>query len=178
MQIFKISFLLCLGLLVSCDSNKQSNTDSLKVKGKIQDISIVTTFDQLNQFYNLNSDTTYIINFWATWCKPCVAELPYFNKTAKDFEGKKIKFVFVSLDFINTIEKNVKPFLAKNPLNGKVIILGDQDVNTWGSEIDNKWDGAIPVTMLLNKNKKASRLGSFQNENDLKRFINLNLPTN
>lgn len=178
MQIIKIYFLLFLGILVSCETNTNSNNDSLKVTGKIQDISIVTTFDQLHQFYNLNSDTTYIINFWATWCKPCVAELPYFNKEAKEFKGKNIKFIFVSLDFINTIEKNVKPFLAKNPLNGKVIILGDQDVNTWGSEIDNKWDGAIPVTMLLNKNKKATRLGTFQNENDLKRFINLNLPTN
>jgi len=178
MNILKSIIILALFSITACKSEAQQNADKSVFSGTSQDVGIVTTFDQLSKYYNLKSDTTYVINFWATWCKPCVAELPFFNNTARELKGKKVQFIFVCLDFISTIEKKVKPFLIKNPLAGKVVILGDQDINTWGSEVDPKWDGAIPVTMLVGNNKKATRLGSFKDDNDLKTFIINNLINN
>ena len=165
-------------LLSACQFTSANDNKQVVNNAPVQDIGIVTSFDEIKKLYTANSDTAYMVNFWATWCKPCVVELPYFNTVSKELKGKKIKFIFVCLDFINTVENKVKPFLIKNPLEGYVVVLGDQNVNTWGSEIDNKWDGAIPVSMLITKDKKATRLGSFADADDLRKFIHLNMLNN
>ncbi len=162
----------------ACQTTAVKNSEKVDNSVQVQPIGIATSYDEIKALYTANSDTAYMVNFWATWCKPCVAELPYFNKVSKELKGTKIKFIFVCLDFINTIDNKVKPFLVKTPLEGYVVVLGDQNVNVWGSEVDTKWDGAIPVSMLITKNKKATRLGSFADDNDLRKFIHLNLINN
>ena len=71
--------------------------------------------DLLNRINN-NSDTTYVVNFWATWCKPCVAELPEFEKLHIDSKEKnrKVKVLLVSMDFVEELNKKLKDFLTKN----------------------------------------------------------------
>ncbi len=164
-------------LLIGCKNETNQSTDSSKSveSVSIKDPKIITAFEELDEQYFHSNDTLLVINFWATWCKPCVQELPYFNSVADQFKGQKVKFVFVSLDFMNTIEKSVKPFLRKNTFKGEVVILADQDVNNWAINIDKNWDGAIPVTLLINQDKKTTRLGSFKDAEDLKTFIQSNL---
>lgn len=177
MNILIFSLLLLINTLLACAP--KTETKSVEVPTKVeaeslpvQDITVLTSFDQLKRIYTSSPDTIYVVNLWATWCKPCVAELPYFNMAADQLKDKKVKFIFASMDFIDAIDKSVKPFLRKKPLSGSVYIMGDQDVNTWGYEIDSKWDGAIPVTIVVANGKKSSRLGSFENEQDLMNFIN------
>lgn len=141
----------------------------------LPDPKIITSFNELEAQYFRSADSLLVINFWATWCKPCVQELPYFNEVSGQLKGQKVKFIYVSLDFMNTIEKSVKPFLKKNPFNGEVILLADQDVNNWAINIDKNWDGAIPVTLLIKNDKKTARLGSFKDTKDLYSFIQSNL---
>ena len=69
--------------------------------------------DLTKRIYN-SSDTTYIVNFWATWCKPCVAELPEFEKLHTESKDKKIKVLLVSMDFKEELDKKLKTFLEKN----------------------------------------------------------------
>lgn len=170
-SINSILFILVFGLL-SCTSKKEVKAEEVKYEVVKTDIKVLTTYDQLKQIYSSGTDTVYVINFWATWCKPCVAELPYFNEVSNELKGKKLKFLFVSMDFVDSIDKLLKPFLVKRHLNGNVMVMADQDVNSWGSEIDPKWDGAIPVTIMVKNGKKESRLGSFKDKTDLMNFIN------
>src|SRR5215216_2909137 len=68
--------------------------------------------DLLKRIEN-NSDTLYIVNFWATWCKPCVAELPDFEKINQEYKGQKVKVLFMSMDFKEDMKKRVIPFIKK-----------------------------------------------------------------
>lgn len=176
-----MKYLIALILLGSftfqaCKTEEKKAEESKKVDiSQIKTPEILTSFDQLDEKYFHSKDTTMIINFWATWCKPCVEELPYFNTVAEQYKGKPVKFVFVSLDFMNNIDKTLKPFVAKKPLNGEVVLLADQDVNNWGEKLDRNWDGAIPLTVLIKNEKIIPRHKPFKDVEDLNSFIQTNL---
>ena len=73
----------------------------------------VVDFDGLYSKIDLSVEKTYVINFWATWCAPCVKELPYFEEVNKEFKDKNTEVILVSLDFPSQIETKLKPYLKK-----------------------------------------------------------------
>lgn len=107
------------------------------------------SFDQIQDHYLSQSDTTYVVNFWATWCKPCVEELPEFQEALTEYHSEKVKFMFVSLDFPDS-ENRVNAFINKRSYTGDFFLLTDTDANSWIPKIDADWDGNIPVTLIVN----------------------------
>jgi len=99
-------------------------------------------------------DQLHVVNFWATWCPPCVTELPYFEKMAKEYQGKGVKFILISLDFPSQIDSKLIPFLKKNKITADVRVMTDIDYNSWIDKVDSSWQGNIPVTLFLNNAKK------------------------
>src|SRR4051812_11263263 len=67
-----------------------------------------------------NSDTTYIINFWATWCAPCIKELPDFDSINVAYKQKKVKVILVSMDFKEDLETKLLPFMKKRKIKSEV----------------------------------------------------------
>jgi thiol-disulfide isomerase/thioredoxin len=110
--------------------------------------------DLLNRINN-TSDTTYVVNFWATWCKPCVAELPEFEKLHIDSKEKnrKVKVLLVSMDFVEELNKKLKDFLAKNKYTCEIVLLDEINGNDFINKISEKWSGAIPATLITKKDK-------------------------
>ncbi len=116
---------------------------------------IVYKINELLNRINNDSDTTYVVNFWATWCKPCVAELPEFEKLhldAKD-NNRKTKVLLVSMDFVEELDKKLKDFLAKNKYTCEVVLLDEINGNDFINKISEKWSGAIPATLITKKDK-------------------------
>jgi thiol-disulfide isomerase/thioredoxin len=101
-----------------------------------------------------NSDTVYVINFWATWCAPCRKELPEFEKIHKTFSHEKVKVLLVSLDFPIQAEKSLKNFLISNAITAPVILLNEPDANSWIDKVDPSWSGALPATLIYRKNNR------------------------
>jgi thiol-disulfide isomerase/thioredoxin len=95
-----------------------------------------------------------VINFWATWCKPCIEEIPDFVILAKELEGKGTDFLFVSLDFRKNLERSVISFVKENGLEGRTILLHDPDANSWIDQVDPSWSGAIPATLVVKGKEK------------------------
>jgi len=111
--------------------------------------------DDLDQRIAKGKDTTYVINFWATWCAPCVAELPNFEKLHLSNLKKPVKVLLVSLDFKSKLQKEVIPFVQHNKINAEVFLLNEADQQQYIERIDKKWSGAIPATLFVNKKPDA-----------------------
>lgn len=96
-----------------------------------------------------SKDTTYIINFWATWCAPCVEELPVFNKLQKRFANMPIKVLLVSLDFKQDYPLKLNTFLQRKNILPEVVWLSDTNPNVFVPKVDNTWEGSIPATVVV-----------------------------
>ncbi len=114
----------------------------------------VVDFNGLKPYLEKGNDTTYIINFWATWCAPCIKELPYFQQINDEFADKKLKVLLVSLDFERQIESRLIPFIKKHKVTPEVIVLSDPDSNAWINKVDQSWSGSIPATIFYNKDQR------------------------
>jgi thiol-disulfide isomerase/thioredoxin len=125
--------------------------------GRAQQVSVIK-FADLQKRLGRQNDTTYVVNFWATWCAPCVKELPLFEQLNTTHAGKKVKVLLVSLDYASQLDKKVKPFLQKRGFKSEVVLLNETDPNSYLEKIDPKWSGAIPFTLMWNgrQNKRAT----------------------
>lgn len=119
----------------------------------------------------LNDDkTTYVVNFWATWCGPCVKELPHFEQL--NSENKKVKVVLVSLDFKDQYESKLLPFLKKKSIASEVVLLTDKDYNAWLPQVDKDWSGSIPATLIIKNGKKVFAEKMFSSYEELNEYVN------
>ena len=101
-----------------------------------------------------DSDTTYIVNFWATWCAPCVKELPDFDSISKVYAGKKIKVLLVTMDFKQDLQTKVLPFIRSKKIYSEVLLLDEVNGNYFIPKISDAWSGALPATLIINQKKK------------------------
>ncbi len=135
---------------------------------------VVHDFDSFESYLKHNNDTTYVINFWATWCIPCVKEIPYFQKVNKEYKGQKFKMILVSLDFKSQLEKQVIPFIKERNIEPEVILLSDPNSNEWINKVNKKWTGSIPATVIYNKDYYFFHEGSMTYE-ELNKLISKNI---
>lgn len=113
--------------------------------------------DQIARWKNADSDTVYVLNFWATWCAPCVEELPSFEKLNKNYADKKVKVVLISTDFKRNVETGVKPFVKKKKIESQVVFMDEPNPNNYIDAVDSTWSGAIPATLIWSKKKGVSQ---------------------
>ena len=108
-------------------------------------------YTELKPLLNQSDDKVHVVNFWATWCAPCIKDLPYFEALNK---RKNIEVLLVSLDFPKHKQSRLLPFISKNKLQSKVVLLDDADENYWINDINANWSGAIPATLIYNSQKR------------------------
>lgn len=96
------------------------------------------------------TDTTYVVNFWATWCKPCIEELPTFERVRAAHAGRPVQFVLVSLDFRSKLDPKVRPFVQQHKLGAILWLLDETDANQFIDQVEPVWSGAIPFTLVYN----------------------------
>lgn len=108
--------------------------------------------DALKTIYSKPNDTTYIINFFATWCGPCMREMPILNQFYDEHKDTRTKLIFVSLDNIAYIKK-LPTKMKKLGVQAPVYLLNESNDFSWLAKIDNRWQGSIPATMVVNNQK-------------------------
>jgi thiol-disulfide isomerase/thioredoxin len=120
---------------------------------RAQTIKTVTV-DQLEKRFSQGKDTLYVVNFWATWCAPCVAELPYFEKLQADHKNSAVKVLLVSMDFESQLKSAVIPFVKKKQLASEVLLASRKSDQEFINRVDNDWSGSLPGTLVVNPEKK------------------------
>lgn len=143
------------------------------VQIQAQKIAVYHNYAALEKAVLSDNNTTYVVNFWATWCAPCVKELPHFEQL--NSENKKVKVVLVSLDFKNQYEAKLLPFLKKKAIKSEVVLLTDKDYNTWLPAVDKDWSGSIPATLIIKNGKKVFVEKMFTSYEELNEYVNSNI---
>ena len=166
---------LYVSVLVFCLNVGFSNGQTDKVVTKKATIENnndiqVYNFDQLEPLLYTKSNKTIIVNFWAMWCAPCLKELPYLHPYVTN--NPEVELLLVSMDFPKDIEAKLKPFLKKNNISAKVVLLDDPDANTWIDKIDPNWSGALPFTIIFNNKNRAYHERTFESVEELKNEVN------
>lgn len=116
-------------------------------------IEVFEKFDNFEKAYltPTDNDEIYVINFWATWCIPCVKELPYFEALNEKYSDQNVHVVLVSLDFT---KETVSKYVTKKGIKSKVVLLTDSKTNSWIDKVNPTWSGAIPATLFMYGNQK------------------------
>ncbi|MBX2955778.1 MAG: TlpA family protein disulfide reductase [Cyclobacteriaceae bacterium] len=126
---------------------------------------------QLQDHINRETANIKVINFWATWCGPCVKEMPLFEKLGA--ERKDVEVTLVSLDLdLNPKPEVVHRFVERKKIQSKVLILDEKDPNSWINQIEKSWSGAIPATIIINgKTGQRKFIEKELHEGDLEKLI-------
>ncbi len=106
----------------------------------------VIRFSQLQEKILAAEAPLTVINFWATWCGPCIKEMPYFD--ALESENQDVKVYLVSVDFRQDLER-VKNFVVKRKIKSDVLFLDEKDPDEYMRKVDHNWSGAIPATLFV-----------------------------
>lgn len=94
-----------------------------------------------------------VINFWATFCKPCIAELPHFQAMANQYKAAGVKLIMVSLDLKEAYPKKIVAFAKNRKLTSPVVFLDESDADLFVPAVDSSWSGAIPASLFINPQK-------------------------
>jgi len=116
------------------------------------------SYEQLKPMLHQTGDKVYVVNFWATWCAPCIKELPYFESIN---QREDVEVILVSLDFPKHKTKRLLPFVKKHKLKSKVVHLDDTNENYWINDIAPQWSGAIPATIIYKQKQRKFYEQSF-----------------
>ena len=142
----------------------------------ISDIDLkIYDYDGLEPLINKTDGKVHVVNFWATWCAPCVKELPYFETLNAKYKDNNVEVLLVSLDFPRNYDSKLKPFIKKHDLQSEVVAFDDVDQNRWIPAINEAWTGALPATIIYKNEKRQFYEQSFtleELESELKPFLN------
>lgn len=106
--------------------------------------------DDLLQYIN-TSDSALVINFWATFCGPCIEEIPYFQAIAAKYRDQKVKLLLVSLDFKEYYPQKIEAFAKRFGFTAEIVWLDEEKPDDFCPKIDSTWSGAMPATLFVNK---------------------------
>ena len=127
---------------------------AFSMSGYSQNVKLLN-IDQLNERIKNGKDSTYVVNFWATWCAPCIKELPHFEKLNAEHKAEKLAVLLVSVDFKSKLKLAVIPFVKRKNMKSEVFLLNESSPQEYIDRIDKSWSGSIPATLFIKGDKRT-----------------------
>ena len=154
-QTLPIFILLALFGLQSCKQTTTAKSPEPIRTVDAEGLNIpVYNENGLDYYLNKKDDKIHIVNFWATWCAPCVKELPYFEQINEEFKDDGVEVTLVSLDFEHQLDTKLVSFVKEN-LKSKVVVVLPESEQAMIEKVSKNWQtGAIPATLIYNNDKR------------------------
>jgi thiol-disulfide isomerase/thioredoxin len=132
----------------------------------------VVRLSELQQIMEAKSEKIQVINFWATWCAPCIKELPLFEKLNAEARPN-VKVILVSMDMdLDPNPEKVYKFISRKNIRSEVLLLNEQNANSWINKIEKNWSGALPATIVINQKTGQRKFVEKElHEGDLEKLI-------
>jgi len=138
----------------------------------VEEVSVA----QLEELLKPPKSGVRVLNFWATWCRPCVAELPHFDHLGEKYKAQGAEMWLLSLDDPSDLAARVQPFVTKRKVKSRVGLLTEPDLNVWGRKLAENWQGNIPVTLFIHADGRREFVDGAMTEEALENKINSFLP--
>ena len=113
-----------------------------------------------------SNDTLYVTNFFATWCGPCMKEIPHFVEKIEQMKGKPVKFTFVSVDAKEDWNTAVSDFADEYDIRKNIVLFDASMIAPdYFTTITKTWDGgSIPFTVIKKGDKEIETVGMMSKE--------------
>lgn len=137
------------------------------LKLSAQSLTLAGT-DKLKSLFKSDS-TLVIVNAWATWCKPCMEEMPMFAKADSVYKNR-VSFRFISFDFLKDTAR-VKRTITGRQIPGEHYISAETDMNVLINRLDSSWGGSLPATWFCCNGRCVAFYESFEHFEQLEGYI-------
>lgn len=143
-----------------------STTTKQTTETSVADMKVVNTTEITNLIAPKKNDTIYVTNFFATWCGPCMKEIPHFVEKMQQLKGKPVKFTFVSVDAKDDWNTAVSDFADEYELKKNIVLFDASAISPdFFAKITKTWDGgSIPFTVIKKGNKEVETVGMMSKE--------------
>jgi thiol-disulfide isomerase/thioredoxin len=168
--LMRVIIVALFAVLLSCNSKDKPSVVAQSSSGEP---FVTVDFEEYEAYLESLDTEVAVVNFWATWCKPCVKELPHFEQIGAAYKDRDVKVILVSLDFPDQIER-LEQFIERKKIRSTVVWLDDGRANEWIPKVDQDWSGAIPATIIYTEDKRSFYEQSFtyeELEKELKGFL-------
>jgi thiol-disulfide isomerase/thioredoxin len=160
-----------VGCLNAADPNRSAGPAAPAPAADTIPFPVYLDFDAFEPWLQPGNDTTFVFNFWATWCQPCLAEMPLFERLIAETADQPVRVVLVSMDFPRDILGKLVPFVSQRQLTPYVLCLADLDYNSWIDRVSPAWDGAIPFTLVVNRDRREHMTGEWPDYEALRAWV-------
>jgi thiol-disulfide isomerase/thioredoxin len=98
-----------------------------------------------------------VVNFWATWCIPCIREFPDLSKLQEKHSERGLKVIAVSMDDPELLDTKVKRFIQEHRPGFVTYLQTEADPDTFASVVDPGWSGVVPTTYVIDRTGKVRK---------------------
>lgn len=169
---FMKKLFLSLGILALFTACKKENNTTETVEVSETPTSVDThklkeySTEQITELVNTKNDTLYVTNFFATWCGPCVRELPHFTEKMAELKGKPVKFTFISVDEKSDWESKVADFVKEHGIEANTVLYDAANMpQDFTARNFKEWNASsIPFTFMRKGDKTNETVGMITKE--------------
>ncbi len=146
-------YVFCLVVITGCGDAVAPSTaepsPETGVETKTPEVTLATA-EEIAQRLEAEKGKVVVVNFWATWCPPCVKEMPELVAFYEAHAGEELTFLSYTVDHPSTIGEAVMPFIEDQGLPFPVYVVNEPNPDPLMALLGGEFNGAVPATFVYN----------------------------